>query len=413
MSFQRKDFAKSHSCYINLPAFNEWPIVQRQCIARFTCWLAPPRFPNLGLLKEKCQAEVAYGEHNHRQSHPGISYKKHGEPLLEAIFSQKQIPALNMSPCRPNVAIALFLTLASLSFLFTLVRQFHPEFSSIAVYHVKTDSQSGHVDDHPNLLLAERLWEQSVHDRSRMLTASFNKKPKQAIQDFIYPYNVWDLLRPTFFCPFDLERVGKLGDGGKWVCGMSHLEAQSRGPSSDANPETTVVVYSFSVERDSSFEAALLTRLNAEIWGLDYSVDGWADEVPPSSRVHFTKAAISATTDKQQSPPKLAVHDIMKDIGHQFIHVMKMDIEGAEFEALAALINGVEKAGKKVLPVGQLLLELHLISRDGIPSTVDALMKWFERLEEFGMRPAYNEHNWIGDVGSGRPQFIEVTFVLA
>ncbi|KAL1581807.1 hypothetical protein WHR41_09464 [Cladosporium halotolerans] len=209
-----------------------------------------------------------------------------------------------------------------------------------------------------------------------MLAASFNKKPNKPIQEFIYPYNVGDLLRPTFFCPFDMERIGKLGDGGKWVCGMSRLEAQSHGPSSDANPDATLVVYSFGVEHDSSFEAALLARLNAEIWGFDYSVDGWADEVPPNSRAHFTKAAISATTDRQQSPPKLAVHDIMAANGHDFIHIMKMDIEGSEFEALEAFIAWAEEAGKKVLPVGQLLLELHLVTGDGRPSTVDALVKW-------------------------------------
>lgn len=28
------------------------------------------------------------------------------------------------------------------------------------------------------------------------------------------------------------------------------------------------------------------------------------------------------------------------------------------------------------------------------------------------MRPAFNEHNWIGDVGTGRPRFIEVISLL-
>lgn len=173
-----------------------------------------------------------------------------------------------------------------------------------------------------------------------------------------------------------------------------------------------MVVYSFGVEHDSSFEATLLQRLNVEIWGFDYSVNGWANEVPPNSRAHFTKAAISKTTDRDQSPPKLAVWDIMAENGHKFIDVMKMDIEGAEFEALTALMDSIEEAGGKTLPVGQLLIELHLISQDGIPNTVQDLATWFERLEHLGMRPVFNEHNWIGDVGSGRPQFIEVRTFL-
>ena len=56
----------------------------------------------------------------------------------------------------------------------------------------------------------------------------------------------------------------------------------------------------------------------------------------------------------------------------------------------------------------QLLIELHITTRDDCPQTVRELVKWFQRLESFGMRPVFNEHNWIGDVGSGHPQFIEV-----
>jgi hypothetical protein len=241
-----------------------------------------------------------------------------------------------------------------------------------------------------------------------MLSESFNKEPDRSIQDFIYPYNVWDLFRPVFFCPFDLERIGRLGDGGKWVCGMSRHEALTPGPSTEANPDHSIVAYSFGVEHDSSFEAALLERLNAEIWGFDYSVDGWAKEIPPNSRAHFTKAAISGTTDRVQSPPRLTVHDIMRENGHHFVDIVKMDIEGAEFQALDTLMDATAEMGQHVLPIGQLLIELHITTRDDCPQTVRELVKWFQRLESFGMRSVFNEHNWIGDVGSGHPQFIEV-----
>jgi hypothetical protein len=33
-----------------------------------------------------------------------------------------------------------------------------------------------------------------------------------------------DFFPPAFFCPHELERVGDLGDGGKWVCGISQLQ---------------------------------------------------------------------------------------------------------------------------------------------------------------------------------------------
>jgi hypothetical protein len=33
-----------------------------------------------------------------------------------------------------------------------------------------------------------------------------------------------DFFPPAFFCPHELERIGELGDGGKWVCGLSRLQ---------------------------------------------------------------------------------------------------------------------------------------------------------------------------------------------
>lgn len=30
------------------------------------------------------------------------------------------------------------------------------------------------------------------------------------------PFTVWDFFPPAFNCPHEMERVGRLGDGGKW-----------------------------------------------------------------------------------------------------------------------------------------------------------------------------------------------------
>ncbi|KAJ7150045.1 hypothetical protein C8R43DRAFT_1006138 [Mycena crocata] len=47
----------------------------------------------------------------------------------------------------------------------------------------------------------------------------------------------------------------------------------------------------------------------------------------------------------------------MKTNGHAFIDILKIDIEGNEFEALEAYMDYFESSG--VLPFGQLQLEIH------------------------------------------------------
>jgi hypothetical protein len=77
-------------------------------------------------------------------------------------------------------------------------------------------------------------------------------------------HTIWDFFIPAYTCPWDNQRVGRFGDGGKWICGQSkYMEYKER----------PLVVYSFGVRDDSSFEEELLKDTNAEIVAVDFSVD--------------------------------------------------------------------------------------------------------------------------------------------
>jgi Methyltransferase domain len=39
---------------------------------------------------------------------------------------------------------------------------------------------------------------------------------------------IGDFFIPAFQCPHLVERIGTLGDGGKWVCGMDRVEKQKK-----------------------------------------------------------------------------------------------------------------------------------------------------------------------------------------
>lgn len=50
-----------------------------------------------------------------------------------------------------------------------------------------------------------------------ILPASFNSTDSHRFVE-------GDFFPPAFNCPHELERIGNLGDGGKWVCGLSRIE---------------------------------------------------------------------------------------------------------------------------------------------------------------------------------------------
>lgn len=141
-----------------------------------------------------------------------------------------------------------------------------------------------------------------------------------------HPYTIWDLTPASFAAPHEMERVGRLGDGGKWVCGLSRYEARAT-----AEPARPLVVYSLGVGQESSWEAALLTRVPmCEVWGYDHSVTDWAaqldDTVRP--RAHFFRTGIAGTTSSAaegngngEDPGFRTIQNLMRINGHEYMYV--------------------------------------------------------------------------------------------
>jgi len=154
------------------------------------------------------------------------------------------------------------------------------------------------------------------------------------------------------------------------------------------------VVYSFGVGTDISFDLELIRRFRMRVHGFDptpraiawvrsqdlperfifhdYGVGGHdgnvlfrAPENP--NQVSYSVVPRGATGGPLIEAPVHRLATIVKNLGHEQIDVLKMDIEGAEYEVVADLVS-FEK------PVNQLLVEFHHSWQElGIRSTKEAV----------------------------------------
>ncbi|KAJ7260910.1 methyltransferase domain-containing protein [Mycena haematopus] len=218
-------------------------------------------------------------------------------------------------------------------------------------------------------------------------------------------YTLWDLFIPAFSCPFSATRVGTMGDGGKWVCGLERVVQQPK-----------CLIYSMGVERQSSFEQAILHQSeHCQVYGFDFSVSQWgpdlqADTEQIKSRAHFFPWKIGGVDNPEANPKEYSLQGIMKELGHDFVDIWKIDIEGSEFSALTAIIESFKE---RPLPFGQMQIEIHI---GYVPdtNTIGAIDKWWSMLEDAGLRPFWTELNLL-DVNVLRrgPPVAEVSAALS
>lgn len=110
-----------------------------------------------------------------------------------------------------------------------------------------------------------------------------------------------------------------------------------------------------------------------QIWGYDFSVNSVSSTITIAShsthgvnmqfgpeieedrglkaRSHFFPYFLSGKDDPSATPPKYSLKTLMEKNGHTFIDVLKIDIEGGEFEALEDLVDAYLPGP---LPFGQL-----------------------------------------------------------
>ena len=169
-------------------------------------------------------------------------------------------------------------------------------------------------------------------------------------------------VKPDVVCA--KERFGS--DYGGWDVVTTSIDAHS-------------IVYSFGVGEDASFDTALIEKFNLTIHAFDptpksiewvkrqgfsdrfvmhdYGIAAFDGDVsfnPPENPEHVSHTLLDrpSTKAKAISVPVKRLSTIMKELGHDRIDVLKMDIEGAEYD----VIKDISESG---IRPRQILVEFH------------------------------------------------------
>lgn len=160
----------------------------------------------------------------------------------------------------------------------------------------------------------------------------------------------------------NLQKVGK-GDG-RWSLLTDNLNSSS-------------IIYSVGIGHDVSFDLELIKKFGCEIHAFDptYLSKNWLKQqrlpnnffyhdcglanytgtanfsLPDGHSVSFSMSETVAG-DQNHTAQVKKLSDLMSDLGHRKIDVLKIDIEGGEFEIIDDLVKSADI-------IGQLLIEFH------------------------------------------------------
>ena len=149
---------------------------------------------------------------------------------------------------------------------------------------------------------------------------------------------------------------------------------------------------------ESAWEASLLdSTAHCEIWGYDHSTKSFGRQISQASftkkaRTHFTSHVQLGPVDRhdRDDDPKLyTLSTLMKSNGHAFIDILKIDVEGYEFDTLTEIVKPYALSGEP-LPFGQLQVELHVWNK-----RFSDFLAWWDMLEMAGLRPVMMEPNLV------------------
>ncbi|MCC6612963.1 MAG: FkbM family methyltransferase [Anaerolineae bacterium] len=155
------------------------------------------------------------------------------------------------------------------------------------------------------------------------------------------------------------------------------------------------IVYSFGIGKDISFDTTLIDNYHAHVFAFDptprsaewlkkqqlpqtfrwfeYGLshqDGVMTFYPPENPDYVSHSMIHNSTLVSEgiSLPVKRFSTIAKDLGHHRVDILKMDIEGSEYEVLPDILSADD------VEIGQILIEYHhRFAKDGVEKTKQSI----------------------------------------
>ncbi|CAF0953664.1 unnamed protein product [Adineta steineri] len=168
-----------------------------------------------------------------------------------------------------------------------------------------------------------------------------NKRNRISDSRHMFFQNNWE---PTIHCTFE-QRIGNPGDGGKWICDIHRFTQMNM---------TNLLIYSFGSNGDFSFEKAVNKILpKAEIHTFDIGYF-----TCPANVCIFHRARLG----NGKNGDSKSLQTVMDELGHKSrsIHILKVDIEGGEYDLFEELFNHLSDNQVTFPYIRQILFEIHL-----------------------------------------------------
>ena len=181
------------------------------------------------------------------------------------------------------------------------------------------------------------------------------------------------------------------------------------------------IVYSFGIGDDISFDLALIHRFGVTVNAFDptpraaewlagcklpdrfvvhgiglAAFDGVATFSPPEDERHVSYSTVPRGAEGSLKAPVRRLSTILGELGHRELDLLKVDIEGGEYEALADIV-------RSEIPIRQLLVEFHHRWPEiGVRRTREAIASLNARnFRIFDVAPSGEEYSFIRLGSSG------------